>query len=842
MSQKRRRRTQRVGSQTRPVPSVPSVPSARSSSTEIPVVADEAGTAPSPPVMTAVEPPVAGHRPESTQPGWPGGLSLSIESLLWILLIAATAASRFWDLGYRTLHHDESLHVYYSWQFMTGDIPYVHNPLMHGPFLFASNALIYFLFGESNYTSRMLPALVGVLLVAAPWLLRGREFLGRWGALAAGFMLFVSPAFLYYTRFIRHDPYTSLGSLILCIAIFRYLHRPQRRWMIVAFADVAILLANHEIIFAILLVFVAVLWGALLVTRLRSLIPIHLAAGALAVLILLARRAFSWAPLPEIPWRTPTPENTRHFYSELLSNPLIISFLLLGVTFVVACAWTILRDARKSAAGGGYLDALFGNSRPGTVSYGVLHALRDPEGLVIGSVVLLGIFFSLFTTFFTNPRGFQSSTFATNGTLLYWLGQQGERRGSQPWFYFITEALQYEWLAIFLGGAGLVLTAVIVIRHARDRAAPVNVLFPVFISSWLVFMFLVLSWAGEKMPWLITHITLPAFLIGGLVVNTVVEGAIAWYRPERARELRRARSLPVIGLATALVVIAGASFFLSSRLTYGRWTEVSDQIWQRTIPQATLDNWWMLGLAPIVALALVAAAVIGLGARAAAYGTLAATVIVMTLFQVHAGFWTSYFDGDGANDTLIYNTVGSDATQLSNDLNEMSQLMYGDSSMPVIFDGCTSWPLKWNLRNLPNRQERNTVTTTEQDLPPVIIGVPQRFDKDCSMPEEIEGYTIQQYTFRWHEPESEIYRRFAIAPELAPGLSAWRSPDDPHGPGAIVRSVWSSTTTLADPAGQQRLFRLLMFREMPAGVTRYPFNVYIRDDALAYYNEVRYGE
>jgi len=820
--QKRRRRTQEVGPRTRPTPSAPST------STVIAPVAEEANAPIAPAAQTVAPRPASGH------PVRAGRFSVSIESLLWILLIGATAVSRFWDLGYRTLHHDESLHVYYSWQFMTGDIPYVHNPLMHGPFLFATNALVYLLFGESNYTSRMLPALVGVLIVAAPWMLRGREFLGRWGALAAGFMLFVSPAFLYYTRFIRHDPYTSLGSLILLIAIFRYLHRPQRRWMIVAFADVAILLANHEIIFAILLAFVAVLWGALLVTRLRSLIPIHLAAAGLAVLILLARRVFTWAPLPVIPFRTSTPESTRQFYSELLRNPLTVSFLLLGILFVVACAWMIRNDARARAGEEGYLEGLFGNSRPGSVSYGVLHALRDPQGLMIGCVVLLGLFFSLFTTFFTNPRGFQSSTFATNGTLLYWLAQQGERRGSQPWFYFITEALQYEWLAIFLGTAGLILTGAMLVR--RDASG--YVLFPVFISSWLVFMFLVLSWAGEKMPWLITHITLPAYLIGGFAINAVVVPASAWFGSERSRK----RMLPLVGLAAALVALAGSSFFLSSRFTYGRWTQLSDELWERTIPQTTLSDWWMLALAPIVALVLVGAAVVRLGARPAAYGTLTATLIVMTLFQVHAGFWTSYFDGDGANDTLIYNTVGSDVTQLSNDLDEMSRLMYVDASMPVIYDNCTAWPLNWNLRDLPNRQLRNTVTTTEQDLPPVIIGVTQRFDADCSMPDEIEGYTIQQYTFRWHEPESEIYRKFAIAPELAPGLSAWVSSSDPSGPGAIVRSVWDSTTTLADPAGQQRIFRLLMFREMPSGVTRYRVNVYIRDDALAYYNEVRYGE
>ena len=46
---------------------------------------------------------------------------------------------------------------------------------MHGPFLFHANALVYLLFGDSDATSRFLPALAGVMLVGAPWLLRGQR-------------------------------------------------------------------------------------------------------------------------------------------------------------------------------------------------------------------------------------------------------------------------------------------------------------------------------------------------------------------------------------------------------------------------------------------------------------------------------------------------------------------------------------------------------------------------------------------------------------------------------------------------------------------------------------------
>ena len=57
-----------------------------------------------------------------------------------------------------------------------------------------------------------------------PYLLRGPRLLGRWGALTASFLLLVSPTILYQSRYIRHDIYTVVGSLLLFIC-----HRPLCR-------------------------------------------------------------------------------------------------------------------------------------------------------------------------------------------------------------------------------------------------------------------------------------------------------------------------------------------------------------------------------------------------------------------------------------------------------------------------------------------------------------------------------------------------------------------------------------------------------------------------------------
>ncbi|MDH4138842.1 MAG: TIGR03663 family protein, partial [Anaerolineae bacterium] len=145
---------------------------------------------------------------------------LDWEKAIYLLILVVAIVTRFWDLGARGMSHDESLHALYAWKLYAGQ-GYQHNPMMHGPFLFHFNALIYFLFGDNDYTSRISTALFGVVLVMLPYFMR--RWLGRVGALLTSVMLLISPSILYYSRYIRHDALIVVWVVILLIAFFRYL-------------------------------------------------------------------------------------------------------------------------------------------------------------------------------------------------------------------------------------------------------------------------------------------------------------------------------------------------------------------------------------------------------------------------------------------------------------------------------------------------------------------------------------------------------------------------------------------------------------------------------------------
>ena len=737
--------------------------------------------------------------------------------------------------------------------------------------------------------------------------------LGRWGALAASLMLLISPSMLYYTRYIRHDPYMVAGCLLLVIAIFRYLEVPQRRWIIIAFASVGFLLTNHELVLATFAIMVAMLWGSLLLTHLRPLVAIHAIAA-----LMLAFTAWRWLahPWPPIPWSRSADKaltggqfleflrisgpivlaligillviawvknaqiaagasvalvaiggawwwisrgwipavpdysallgdeqntflSTSQFYWALLQHPFVQAVLVIAAVFLIGCAVTIRWMLTEMPADTNGIDHILGDARPNTVAYGLRNALHDGTGIYIGVLVGVAIWVVLFTSFFTNPNGIGSGTYETNGTLLYWLGQHDVQRGGQPWFYFVILALQYEWLSFLLAGAGTALVSWRLLRWISGGNSGPNLFWYVFIVGWFIGMFGVLSWAGEKMPWLIIHIVLPATLVGAWVVNAVVEGAIAWYRSHDRKygPISRYGGLALVG---SLLVAAIAWFYLGARFTYGTWVQLDTGAWQRTATTAALNDWWMLALPPLAALFLIAAAIWVIGPRRAIYATLAGTFAILSLFQVHAGFRMAYVDGDLAVDTLIYNTISADMTQFTSDMSALSLAVYGDNSIVIAYDQCKmQWPTNWYLKSdeFPNARFTSYVNISNPDV--ILVA---HDSQGCGWPDRIPGYTRQSYSLRVHESEMATYRNFAIAPEIPVGRSAWKSIEDPHDLGAVIRSIGSSLHFATTPEGQQRLFRLVMFRDPAGEQTVYPMSVWIRDDLLPQYNDIRYGD
>ena len=149
------------------------------------------------------------------------------------VLIIFAFVFRFWDLDQRAMHHDESLHALYSWYIDSSEgffgNGYKHDPMMHGPLQIEVTGLIFRIFGDNEYTARILYVLCGSFIVIIPYFLRFR--LTNIGAVLACAMLAFSHTMMYFSRFARNDIIVALLTLSLVVCIWRYMDYGRNRYL-----------------------------------------------------------------------------------------------------------------------------------------------------------------------------------------------------------------------------------------------------------------------------------------------------------------------------------------------------------------------------------------------------------------------------------------------------------------------------------------------------------------------------------------------------------------------------------------------------------------------------------
>lgn len=441
--------------------------------------------------------------------------------VVYAVIMLAAVVTRLWDLGGRALHYDEILHAWYSWRFAEG-LGYSHTPVTHGPFLFHANALIYTVFGSSDVTARILPALFGIALVGMPWFLR--KELGRAGAIAMSVLLLVSLNILYFSRFIRDDVYMAVYMLAAVIVIMRYREAPKT-WMLLAWTVIWVLafatLESAHIFAGVfglaLLVWDAPAWWAWA----RGRLPLsQLPPLAVLLLLLVTLTLPLWAPavglfrgLFDIILVNPDANDPRVMSGELFRANAETGAPVGGAMYVAA-----------------FIVVLFAAI---AIAMGLMWN-RRLWPLLAGTFVI--IWLTLYTSVFTNWKGFFTGLW---GSLGYWIAQHGVERANQPVYYYVLSLGTYEFfiLSAFIGGA-----IYIVARRTPAR---------LFFLYWALAAFAVFSWAGERMPWIVMHIVLPMAAVAGLGIGALVEGFRRASVPGVA-----ARGIAAAGLA-ALLVLTG---------------------------------------------------------------------------------------------------------------------------------------------------------------------------------------------------------------------------------------------------------------------------------------------
>ncbi len=191
---------------------------------------------------------------------------LTVEQALFVLFGLIALFLRTYDLGVRPYHHDESIHAFFSWKILqNGFSDYKYDPVYHGPTLYFSSALMMWLFGDTDFTGRLSAVAFGLGVVAFAWPLR--RYIGRWGALCFLLLVTLSPTWVYFTRFIRHDIYLALCNLAAVFFAFRYGETGKAKHLYFSAVAIAFAFTNKEDMYLLTPIFlggfiVMLLWGA----------------------------------------------------------------------------------------------------------------------------------------------------------------------------------------------------------------------------------------------------------------------------------------------------------------------------------------------------------------------------------------------------------------------------------------------------------------------------------------------------------------------------------------------------------------------------------------------------
>src|SRR5438876_9978095 len=118
------------------------------------------------------------------------------------------------------------------------------------------------------------------------------------------------------------------------------------------------------------------------------------------------------------------------------------------------------------------------------------------------------IFLVLFTVVFTNIKGGIGDGVWQG--LYYWLQQQQVARGGQPWYFYLLLIPLYEQIGVVFGLVGLI----------RCLVQPTR--FRLFLAYWFGGNVFLYSWAAEKMPWLMIHMTMPMMLLAAIALEPAV--------------------------------------------------------------------------------------------------------------------------------------------------------------------------------------------------------------------------------------------------------------------------------------------------------------------------------
>lgn len=717
---------------------------------------------------------------------------ITFRHILIAVILILTIFSRLINLGDRVMSHDEVNHVVPAFDLYSGR-GYNQDPITHGPLQFHLMALSYFLFGDNDFTSRLPHALFSIATVAFV-MVYFRRYLGKYGSIAAGIFFAISPFMMFYGRYARNDIICVFLSILSLYAVLRYMEEGKNKHLLLLIISLVLNFTAKEtayIFTAQLLVFLFILtvrdfikikWGNSATRReffLFNALIILAVIAALGGSVLLMKSVNDAVLNGEIILPSIEQQTTMDFFSALASMyPLLktllpVLLILFGsIIFILVVRekmhWEVLTNSRSFGmlivTGTMVLPLLsaFVVSLSGInpIDYAstislfadyIYIAYMFSLAIVIGfiwrsddwwkyALIFFGIFFVLFTTFFTNSNGIITGLV---GSLGHWVAQQDVGRGGQPIYYFaLVQIPIYE----FLGAFGTLAAIVIGFKGKsfwekfpkstnEDALESKRTLLPVpaIFIFWTLTSLIAYSIAGEKMPWLTVHIAFSMLLTAGWVIEKLINSR-SQFMDSRGEQAKYFFLVLIFVFLICLILV---------------------QIWGNHAPfqgktqqQLGDTNHFLImtGIAGICAYFLFRKKD-RINHHKLKINIYLALFLILSVITVRSAYRASFINYDYPFEYLVYAHASDGPKIILEQVEEISKRLTGGLDIKVAYDNHGLYPYWWYFRDYPNKimyMEDPTRTLEEAEL---IIAGSDKYAKIDAIVRD--NYYVYEYMRLW---------------------------------------------------------------------------------------------
>ena len=188
---------------------------------------------------------------------------LTGEVLVYIILGISAFTVRLAGLGEVPLNDAEAAQALLGLEVYRGGIP--ADAQNYSPLIVSLNSLAFLLFGVSDASARLGPALLGTALVLMPIGLRSQ--LGKVGALIAATLLAFSAISLYWSRVVSGEMAVALGSMLILIGAVQVTEDKVKPGLFIGIGGLVLLLIGAPSGFTALLALLIIVGAIALIDR-----------------------------------------------------------------------------------------------------------------------------------------------------------------------------------------------------------------------------------------------------------------------------------------------------------------------------------------------------------------------------------------------------------------------------------------------------------------------------------------------------------------------------------------------------------------------------------------------